>query len=309
MSIQLLSLLRTAELPTTLTDLDRLLLMIHADAHQDKLGKAILPIRDLIRQTRRHDKSIIRSRGRLVKIGALIRVTKGYEDQASEYAVSEDFLRSHQVTAQLPVSRNKKKTGYLEVAPEIPRGNAPDTDKLPDGYPILKDDKTQIRKERSYVISNQQQQAKSAPSEINFDRWNVVTGEISGDVLRSITPGVNYEQLLDECDAKGWSPSRLRTRLGAINFVNAGKCGGLLEHVLRDLAGKPAPRKPAGKPPWCKDEGCDRETRTWVEPHQRSDGTLTNNCRKCHPHELRSRTTDEAPGEMKDFLDDFGKMP
>ncbi len=307
MSIQLLTLLRTAELPR-LTDLDQNLLRIYADAHQDNLGKAILPMRDLVRQTQRHEKSIIRSRGRLLQIGALIQVTKGYDGQASEFAVSENFLRSYQVTDRLPVSRNKRKTGYQEVTPEIPRGNATDTDKLPDGYPKLKDDKTQIRKERSYVISDQQQ-PKSALREINFERWNVVTREISRDAIALITPGVNYERLLDKCEAKGWSLGDLRTRLRLINFSTAGECGAILDHVLRELAGDPATRKRDDKPAWCRREGCDPKTRQWLEPSPRSDGTLTNNCPYCHPLERRKPHNDEVPREMNDFLNDFGKMP
>ena len=166
------------------------------------------------------------------------------------------------------------------------------------GTPVVIDTKDTVIDASRYVISETKKdnvyttnrKPKSAPREINYERWNEVTGEISRDVLRLIPPGVNYERLLDKCEANGWSLSRLRERLGAINFENAGKCGGLLEHVLRDLAGEPTPRKPDDKPAWCERDGCDPITRTWLEDSQRLDGTFTNNCR-----------------EMNDFLNDSGK--
>lgn len=304
MSIQLLTLLRTAELPTTLTDLDRLLLMIHADAHIDKLGKAILPIRDLKRLTGCHDKSIIRSRGRLVQRGALIRVTKGYEDQASEYAVSENFLRSHQVTDGLPVSRNKKKTGYQEVASEIPRSNATDTDKLPDGYPILKDLHTDKRKDNELVF-NSEVKAKSAPREINVERWRVVTGEISRDDLRCIEPNSYSEQLLDQAITNGYSPSYLRKHFGRMKWGNAYDIGGLFISELRKFAGVSPPPKENALPPWCEGEGCDPIERTWLEPSERSDGTMTHNCPNCHPFEVRRSAKDEPTSEVPSVIQGF----
>jgi len=141
-----------------------------------------------------------------------------------------------------------------------------------------------------------------------FGRWNVVTGEISRDAMALITPGINYERLLDKCEAKGWSLSDLRTRLKQINFSTAGECGAILDHVLRDLAGEPTPRKPDDKPAWCERDGCDPITRTWLEPSTRSDGTFTHNCDKCHPKEIRVKPTNEFPLGLQNFLNEFGKI-
>lgn len=298
-------------MPKSLTPLDGLVLYVHADAHQDKLGKAILPMRELIERFYYHPKSLERSRGRLVKIGALVRVTKGYEDQASEYAVSEEFLLAHQVTPRLRVSRNKRKSGYQEVAPEFPGSNATDTDTLPDGYPILKDEQTNKRKDKE-LVSNFQLQPKSTPTRINAERWQVVTGELPKDVLRCITPNSYSENLLDQVTKTGGSLSRLRQHFGRMTWGNSHDIGGLFISELRRFAGVANPRRDAS-PPWCEEDGCDPITRTWLQASPRDDGSMTNNCPQCHPLEVRTTKENESATEVKDFINhtlrNFGSIP
>jgi len=281
--------------------------MIHADAHQDKLGKAILPGYDLQRRTGCHAKSVDRSRGRLVKAGALIRITKGYEDQASEYAISEKFLLAHQVTDRLPLSRNKKKKGYQDVAPELPGSNTTDTDKLPDGYPILKNEQTNKRKDDEFV-SKFQLKPKSAPTRINVERWQVVSGELPKDVLRCITPNSYSENLLDQAITNGYSPSHLRRHYGRMTWGNSHDIGGLFISELRKFAGIDKPGQDDSTP-WCEEEGCDRETRTWSDPSMRSSGgRRTHNCLKCHPMESNERELWHLPPELKNFEENFGVL-
>lgn len=293
-------------MPKSLTPLDGLVLYVHADAHQDKLGKAILPMRELIERFNYHPKSLERSRGRLVKVGALVRVTKGYEDQASEYAVNEQFLLDHQVTPRLRVSRNKRTSGSQVVTRELYGSNVTDTDTLPDGYPILKDEQTNKRKDKE-LVSNFQLQPKSAPTRINAERWQVVTGELPKDVLRCITPNSYSENLLDQVTKNGGSLSRLRQHFGRMTWGNSHDIGGLFISELRKFAGVANPRQDAS-PPWCEQDGCDPITRTWLEASPRDDGSMTNNCLKCHPLELRTRPTPELPAEINNFITQFGKM-
>ena len=223
----------------------------------------------------------------LIMRGLVERVTRGRAGFRAEYVP----IYAVRLVATCPLCKSgshsmarakSKVTGTPEVVtgtPEVVTGRAT----LMTGTPVAIDTKDTVIDTYRYVISETikdnvsttNRKPKSAPREINYERWNVVTGEISRDVLRLIPPGVNYERLLDKCEVNGWSLSRLRVRLGKINFASAGKCGGLLDHELRVLAGEPALRKPDDKP----------------------------------PNELRSRTTDEVPREMKDFFDDFGKMP
>jgi len=317
MSLTKVQLLRTANLPKSLKPLDRLVLFIYADAYQEELGKAILPGYELDRLTGAHSKSNDRSRGRLVRAGALIRITKGYPGQASEYAVSEKWLQQYQVTDQLPNSRNRNKQpgdqepdSYQEVARQLPTSNATAPDKLPDSYSILKDQETKKRKEKE-LVSNFHSQAKSAPTRINEERWQVVTGELSKDVLRCITPNSYSEQLLDQAINNGHKLSHLRQHFGRKKWGNSYKIGGLFIFELRKFAGVPTPPKD-GSLAWCGREGCDPETRTWEELSERSDGSWTHNCPQCHYLEVRTtKATDSAP-ELMDFINtelkDFGKL-
>jgi len=298
-------------MPKSLTALDELLLYVHADAHQDKLGKAILPMRELIERFNYHPKSLERSRGRLVKVGALFRVTKGYEDQASEYAVSEQFLLAHQVTPRLRVSRNKRTSGSQVVTRELYGSNVTDTDTLPDGYPILKDEQTNKRKDKE-LVSNFQLQPKSAPTRINVERWQVVTGELPKDVLRCITPNSYSENLLDQAITNGYSPSHLRQHYGRMTWGNSHDIGGLFISELRKFAGVAKPRND-GHPPWCGRVGCDPKTRIWLEASPRDDGSMTYNCLKCHKDEVRTTKENESATEVKNFINDtlrnFGAIP
>jgi len=317
MSWKEVQLLRTANLPKSLTTLDRLVLFFYADAYWPKLGKAILPGHELDRLTGVHSKSNERSRGRLVRLGALIRITKGFPGQASEYAVSEKWLQQYQVTDRLPNSRNRKQQpgdrnsdSYQDVAPELPTGNSTATDKLPDSYSILKDQETKIRKDKE-LVSNFQLQPKSAPTRINVERWQVVTAQMPSNVKRLIDPGANYERLLDELVRQGWKLPAVADRLGRTKWGNAGKCGAILDYVLRELAGVARPRQD-DSPPWCERDGCDPLTRTWVEPSSRSDGSMTHNCPQCHRLEVRTTTASAGSPELRNFLDenlkDFGKL-
>lgn len=298
-------------MPTSLTPLDGLVLYVHADAHQDKLGKAILPMRELIERFNYHPKSLERSRGRLVKVGALVRVTKGYEDQASEYAVSEEFLLAHQVTPRLRVSRNKRTSGSQVVTRELYGSNVMDTDTLPDGYPILKDEQTNKRKDQE-LVSSSQIQPKSATTRINAQRWQVVTGELPKDVLRCITPNSYSENLLDQAITNGYSPSHLRRHFGSMTWGNSHDIGGLFISELRKFAGVANPRQDAS-PPWCGEDGCDPITRTWLQASPRDDGSMTNNCPQCHPLEVRTTKENESATEVKDFINhtlrNFGAIP
>jgi len=317
MSLTKVQLLRTANLPKSLTELDRLVLFIHADAYQEELGKAILPGHELDRLTGVHSKSNERSRSRLVQAGALIRITKGYPGQASEYAVSEKWLQQYQVTDQLPKSRNRKQQpgdqepdSYQQVARQLPTSNATAPDKLPDSYSILKDQETNKRKDKE-LVSNLQLKAKSAPTRINAERWQVVTGELSKDVLRCITRNSYSEHLLDQAINNGHKLSHLRQHFGRKKWDNAYDIGGLFISELRKLAGVPTPPKD-GSLAWCGREGCDPVTRTWEEPSKRSDGSWTHNCLQCHYLEVRTTKAIESAPELMDFINtelkDFGKL-
>lgn len=307
MSLKALDLIQNAKLPDDLTVLDRLVLTIYANKHIDELGKAIIKRPELERQTGTHSKSVCRSINRLTKIGALVHITKGFPGQMAEYGINYKWLNDYQVTGELPKTRNRVSKSYRQEPGQLPTGDLTVTDTPPDGYPILKDLKTQIRnKENDHVSSYQvKTETKDAPSvEINYDRWNVITSH-RPEIKTYINPGTNYERALDRLIGNGWRPTGIAEFVSKIDFTNAHSWGGRLEQELNKLAGVSKATTKPGATDWCGREGCDPTTRTWPEPSERSDGSLTANCPYCHSNEIKK----DEQVQTFNFLDELGETP
>lgn len=256
----------------------------------------------------------------LVTEGLVWRVTRGRRGSRAEfvpiYAVQLletcSLCKSESHSKARAKSKESSRPDIVSGVPEIVSGGA----SLVSGAPVTINTLDTNLNTSKYVNSKtikddvikNNQPTKSAPKRINYERWQVVTAQIPSDVKRLINPGSNYELLLDDLVAQGWKLPVIADRVGRIRFSNAEKCGAILEHVLRELAGKPAPSRSGDKTPWCGSEGCDPVTRQWEYPSLRSDNTPTFNCLTCHPLELRTRPTYELPAEINDFITQFGKM-
>ena len=306
MSLKALDLIQNAKLPDDLTVLDRLVLTIYANKHIDELGKAIIKRPELERQTGTHSKSVCRSINRLTKIGARVHITTGFPGQMAEYGINYKWLNNYQVTGELPKTRNRVSKSYQQEPGQLPTSDLTVTDTPPDGYPILKDLKTQRRNKENHVsIYQVKTETKDAPSvEINYNRWNVIKPYL-GEFEKYIKPGPNYERLLNLLEAKGVRLKDIGAFIEKIDFTNAYSCGGRLEQELNEFAGVSKATTKPGATDWCGREGCDSRTRTWPEPSERSDGSLTSNCPYCHPNEIKQN----EQVQTFNFLDELGETP
>lgn len=141
---------------------------------------------------------------------------------------------------------------------------------------------------------------------INYERWNVVIGELPENVKKLIKPGRNYETSLDTAIANGVQPSEIRRAIGAINYTNAYKVGGLLDDVLRGLAGSKRVSKSKSALDHCGDPFCDPVTRTFPEPSE-IYGRMDNRCRKCNEQLINETKRRDDPPPFD--LGNFGKLP
>ena len=138
----------------------------------------------------------------------------------------------------------------------------------------------------------------------NVQRWNVLKAHL-GDYEKYIKPGPNYERLLNLLEAKGVRLKDIGAFIEKIDFTNAYSCGGRLEQELNEFAGVSKATSKPGATDWCEREGCDPTTRTWPEPSERSDGSLTSNCPYCHPNEIKQN----EQVQTFNFLDELGETP
>lgn len=272
MSAELLRLYEKATLPLHFTGLDRHLLEHYCNKHIDELGKAILPMRDLVRIFNVADKSLLRSRRRLIEAGALIQVTKGYPDQASEFTVSREFFLAHtQVTDQLPVSRNKSPLRNRQVAPQYPTGNNSVTNASPTSNPIQEYKNTKQQVSSDYVIM--------------FN--NFISKELQTTKQFKADPKLVI--LLDSLKDKGFSFKAIASAIEAIGQPTIDNPKAFaLKRLETLLEAQPDWNMTDNKPPYCGE--CDPDTRQVnyrYEIPSNPRGQTVNECPKCNPYALR----------------------
>jgi hypothetical protein len=139
---------------------------------------------------------------------------------------------------------------------------------------------------------------KDATKGINVERFNYVISEINAETRNYISPGMNYEKLLDKCERQGTSLETIKGRLGRVNFSNAVKVGALLEHQLKVIAGELKAKEKNSMPPHCGDPFCDPETRTFPEFSHDKENNYTNKCLKCNPDYFSGRKVEQNVDEF-----------
>lgn len=272
MSVELLNLYEKATLPLHFTGLDRHLLEHYCNKHIDDLGKAILPMKDLVRIFNVSDKSLLRSRKRLIEAGALTQVTKGFPSQASEFSVNREFLIAHQqVTEQLPVSRNKSPLRNQQVTPEKPTGNGTVTNASPTSNPIQEYKNTKLQVSSDYVV-----------------RFNsLITQKVSAPKQFKADPRI--VSVLDSLKAKGFSFNAIASAVEAIGEVGIDNPKVFAYRRLEALLTvQPDWNMTDNKPPHCGE--CDPVTRQVdyrYEIPSNPRGATVNECPKCNPYALR----------------------
>jgi len=298
-----------ADLPAELTVLDRQLLGHMCTRYNEKETppKAWPGAEELTRITGSKPESNSRAIGRLINSTFLFRVTRAIKGQGGkrgnrgEYAPNLKLIASY-ITDELSIKNDK----VLALYRNLTRENATDnltaevinrTDVItyPTGYAKPIEPINLIKRIDTNNVYK-----------INFDRWNVVISELPDSVKKLIKPGSNYETLLDRCISNGMRVSEIKRAIGAINYTNAYKVGGLLNDVLQGLAGSKRVSKSKSALDHCGDPYCDPVTRTFPEPSE-INGRMDNRCRKCNEQLINETKRRDDPPPFD--LGNFGKLP
>ena len=293
-----------AELPPELTVLDRQLLGHMCTRYNEKEHppKAWPGADELTRITGAKPESNSRSIGRLIDDYALLfRVTRAVKGQGGkrgnrgEYAPNLKLIASY-ITDGLSIKNEKVLALYKNLTVENALDN-PSAEVInpPEGitYPVS------YAKPIEPIEPIYKRIEPNSVYKINWDRWNVITGELPDNVKKLIKPGRNYEKSLDTAIANGVQPSEIRRAVSAINYTNAYKVGGLLDDVLRGLAGVKTVRKSKSGLDHCGDTFCDPVTRTFPEPSE-INGRLDNRCPNCNEQLINEtkRRNDPPPFDI-----------
>jgi hypothetical protein len=144
---------------------------------------------------------------------------------------------------------------------------------------------------------------------INAKRWLTIITAIPTEYRTFINQGQNYETLLDQCNANGYSNEDIADAIRRVNFYSAYKKGGLLNDVLEGLAGVKRPVKSKSRLEHCGNEYCDPVTRTFPEASE-INGRMDYRCNKCNEQlvEEIKRFQDRKPFDLGDF-GNFGNLP
>ena len=271
MSSEMLNLYTEATLPLSFTGLDRHLLEHYCNRHIDNLGKAFIGMPELVRIFNNDPKSLLRSRARLVKAGALIPITKGFPGQCSEFAVNKQFLLKHQqVTEELPVSRNRLPSKHQQVTLETITSNPTVTDMSPSSYPILENNKTKKQQE---VSSYSSQLLELIPGKYRFS--------INGTIL----------DLLNSLEHKGTSFNAIREVLPVEGWDSMNHPKAVVTQLLRDLVARPVRYTPESQPPKCANPDCDPVTRKlpYLVEIPSGNGATTMSCLDCNFYFVNKR--------------------
>lgn len=117
--------------------------------------------------------------------------------------------------------------------------------------------------------------------------FNEFISNLKPDIVKFITPGNNLDDLLRQVKLQDTSFKRFYAFLETKSFSTSYKVGGLLINFLKEYLGLIKPGQKKGLPQWCGREGCNRETRLWLEPSIDARGREYYECNKCHPEGIK----------------------
>ncbi len=205
-----------------LTQLERQILGHYSARFNESVSpaRAWPSLSELLRITGVHPKSISRAVTKLVKLGYLYRVTHASKERGrkAELGVNRKLIRERQVkvTGELP---NIQDVTHLQVTDAsalsnatVQLGNSKVLDRSPGGYP----------------------KPKEPIKPINVDRFHLVILNSLPERLRTLSPGANYERLLDECDELGIT-DEVRRVLATNKWDNVqANAGGIVNKLIKE---------------------------------------------------------------------------
>lgn len=194
----------TLEFPKSVTLLDRQLLLWHCNRHNEAKGKAWPSMSELMNITGVHEKSISRSRTRLVKLGALKLVTRAHKGQLqANYAVVETWLMANQrVTDELPNMDKELQATTQQVTVDDLKGNASALNGLP--------------------VSNPKPNKPNKPNKLNKpiafrisdNRFKeLVVNNLPHELRQKITNGFELDDELSKLLEAGYSDQQIKDKL------------------------------------------------------------------------------------------------
>jgi hypothetical protein len=257
-----------ASLPKELTPLDRQLLGHYCLRFNSTLKppKAYPGMPELIGITKVLERSILRSRARLVKQGYLYKITPGKHRSRSEFGVNEGLIEKFiRVIEESPLIDERFQGHDLLTAgsaigdPEVSNGS-------PKGHP-------------KSIERNISKESKT----FDLTRFELIVKGLPTHLRALVNPGLNFERLLNELELQGTSQEAIREYLQSNSWINVRKPGGIVATLLQQLLTANAARIEPALPDWCGWPECDEETRkvpvAWLIPG--GDGATTFACPRC----------------------------
>ena len=205
MSTKFLTLLNTLEFPPEWKASDRHVFTLYCSFHNEQKGKAFPPLAYLTNITGLADKSVSRSRKRLIASGALIPITRAFPGRQAEHAVSEIWLRANQqVTHRLPIIENELPASAEQVTAEVITGNPQSLNGLLPSYP------------KRITELNETNEVSGSVSLERFDY--LIRSSLPKHLAERINPGSELNQLLNELQVKGITDTQIRSALAVHNW-------------------------------------------------------------------------------------------
>lgn len=249
MSTRFLTLLNTLEYPPEWKSSDRHLFTLYCNFHNDEKRKAFPPNHVLTNITGLADKSVSRSRKKLIACGALIRITRAYPGRQAEHAVSEQWLLANQqVTPTLPIIEKGLPASAKQVTGEVITGNLQSLNGLPPSYPKR---------------INEINETNEVSGSVSIERFDyLIRSSLPKHLAERINPGADLNKLIDELHAKGVPDAQIKKALenhdwGGITGSGYMQVINVLSKLLHvKVVSKRAPE------PFEADDGTERHTAT-----------------------------------------------
>lgn len=254
--------------PKELTPLDRQLLGHYCLRYNPTLSppKAYPGMPELMGITKVLERSVLRSRARLVKHGFLYNVTPGKHKSRSEFGVNESLIEK-----------------FISVAKE-----SPVIDDYPHGHDLLTvenavgDPEVSNACPQSHPKSNERNKNKESKT-FDLVRLEYIIQGLPTHMRALVNPGLNLEKLLDELERKGTTRKAIREYLRACSWSMVEMPGGIVITRLKQLLATKLANEDFLLPVWCGRSECDEETRkvsiAWPIPG--GDGATTFACPRC----------------------------
>lgn len=269
-----------ATLPKELTPLDRQLLGHYCLRFNPALRppKAFPGMPELMGLTKVLERSVLRSRARLVKQGFLYSITPGKHRSRSEFGVNESLIEK-----------------FILVAEESPL-----IDDYPHGHELvtagsrMTDPAVSNGSLVGHPISNESNKSKESKT-FDLVRFEYIILGLPLHLRKLVIPGSNFEELLDQLERKGTTREAIREHLQTNSWNNVRKPGGIVATLLQQLMTANATTGEPPLPEWCgRCDNANSRKVAFAWEYQGGDGAKTMDCPNCSFFAMTHKPVDES---------------